>query len=108
MFLASSALASEELLKCKWFATGEIEGRLKLVEGKEFEFPVDAEKGFFYYLANGMKEEQKKALAKAGEEFLKQVNRIRKSGKGDVFAPIGVVCKDKKTKEGVIIMYFKD
>lgn len=31
MFLASSAFASEELLKCKWVATGEVEGRLRLI-----------------------------------------------------------------------------
>jgi hypothetical protein len=112
MFLASTAVpavASEEaVLKCRWFATGEVEGRLKLIEGKEFKFPVDVERGFFYYLENGMKEEQKKALARAGKEFLKQVNQLRKSGKGEVFAPIGFVCRDKETKEGVVILYFKD
>ena len=35
VFLASSsAFTSEAVLKCKWFATGEVEGGLKLVEGK--------------------------------------------------------------------------
>jgi hypothetical protein len=106
--LASSAVGSEELLKCRWVATGEIEGRLKLVEGKEFSFPIDPEKGFFHYLENGMKKEQKEALSRAGEEFLKQVKQIKGSGKGDVFAPTGLVCKDEATKEGVVLLYFKE
>jgi hypothetical protein len=109
VFLASTAFASSEtVLKCRWQATGVIEGRLKLVEGKEFSFPIDPERGFFYYLENGMKEEQKEALSRAGEEFLKQVKQIKRSGKGDVFAPAGVTCKDEATKEGVVLLYFKE
>jgi hypothetical protein len=108
MFLASTAVASEELLKCKWWATGMVEGRLKLIEGKEFSFPVNTEKGFFYYLENGMESRQKKILAKAGEEFLKQVEQLRKTGKGEVAAPIGLKCRDEKTKEGVVLLYFRE
>jgi hypothetical protein len=108
MFLASSAFASKELLKCKWVATGEVEGRLRLIEGKEFEFPIDVEKGFFYYLENGMQPRQKEALARAGVEFFKQVEQIRRSGRGDVFEPAGWLCRDENTKEGVVIIYFRD
>jgi hypothetical protein len=78
------------------------------VEGKEFEFPVNAEKGFFYYLENGMQTRQKEALARAGVEFFKQVEQIRRSGRGEVFEPAGLLCKDEKTKEGVAIIYFRD
>jgi hypothetical protein len=108
LFLASSAFASEELLKCKWVATGEVEGRLKLIEGKEFEFPVDVEKGFFHYLENGMEGKQKEVLAKAGREFLKKLEELKKKDKGKVFAPAGWVCRDEKTKEGVVLLYFKE
>jgi hypothetical protein len=85
-----------------------VEGRLKLVESKEFEFPVSLEKGLFYYLENGMEDRQKEILAKAGREFLKQVEQLKKGGKGEVSAPAGVTCKDEKTREGVVILYFKE
>ena len=109
LFLASvlSAFASEARLKCKWVATGRVAGRLKLIEGKEFEFPVSLEKGLFYYLENGMEQEQKEILVKKGKEFLKQVEQIRKSG-GEVFAPAGLTCRDEATKEGVVLLYFKE
>jgi hypothetical protein len=107
LFLASSALAAEAYLKCKWVATGEVEGRLKLVEGKEFEFPVDVGKGFFYYLENGMEREQKEILAKAGKEFLKKIEELKRS-RNRVFAPAGLKCMDERTKEGVVLLYFKE
>jgi hypothetical protein len=107
VFLASTAFASEAVLKCKWVATGMVEGRLKLVESKEFEFPVSLEKGLFYYLENGMEREQKEILAKAGREFLKQVEELRKN-KGMVSAPAGLKCVDEATKEGVVLLYFKE
>jgi len=85
MFLASSAFASSEaVLKCKWVVTGMIEGRLKLIKSKEFEFPVNVERGFFYYLENGMESRQKEILAKAGKEFMKQVEELKRSGRGKV------------------------
>jgi hypothetical protein len=108
LFLASSCFASEAVLKCKWVATGEVEGRLKLVEGKEFGFPVDLERGLFYYLENGMEREQKEILAKTGKEFLKQVEQLRREGKGEVFAPAGLTCRDEASKEGVVLLYFKE
>jgi hypothetical protein len=89
-------------------ATGRIEGHLKLVEGKEFEFPVNFEKGLFYHLENGMEREQKEILLRAGQEFLKQVEQLKREGKGDVFAPAGLVCRDETTKEGVVLLYFKE
>ena len=55
-----------------------------------------------------MKEEQKKALARSGIEFFKQVEQMRRTGKGEVFAPVGWLCRDEKTKEGVAIIYFRD
>jgi hypothetical protein len=106
LFLASSCFASE--IKCKWVATGKIEGRLKLIEGEPFEFPVDLKKGFLFYLENGMEREQKEVLARTGKEFLKQVEQLRKEGKGEVFAPAGLTCKDETTKEGVVLLYFKE
>jgi hypothetical protein len=108
LFLASTAFASEGLLKCRWVATGMVEGRLKLVESKEFEFPVSLEKGLFYYLENGMEREQKEILAKAGREFMKEVEQLKKGGKGEVSAPIGLKCMDEKTKEGVVLLYFRE
>jgi hypothetical protein len=105
--LASSALASEEaVLKCKWVATGMVENHLRLIEGKEFEFPVDLERGFFYYLENGMESEQKEALLRAGKEFLKQVEQLKSKGK--VSAPAGLKCVDEAAKEGVVLLYFKE
>ena len=109
LFLASTAgvaVGSEGLLKCKWVATGMVDGRLKLIEGKEFEFPVDYKKGFLYYLENGMEDKQKEILAKAGKEFLKQVEQLR--SKGEVSAPAGLKCWDEKTREGVVLLYFKE
>jgi hypothetical protein len=106
LFLASTAFASEGLLKCRWVATGVIEGRLKLVESKEFEFPVDTAKGLFHYLENGMEDRQKEVLAKAGKEFLKQVEQLK--SKGEVSAPIGFQCRDEKTREGVVLLYFRE
>jgi hypothetical protein len=106
VFLASTAFASEAVLKCKWVATGMVEGRLKLVESKEFEFPVDTAKGFFHYLENGMEDRQKEILAKAGKEFLKQVEQLK--NKGMVSAPAGLKCVDEATKEGVVLLYFKE
>ena len=107
LFLASASSAFASEIKCKWVATGRIEGRLKLIEGKEFEFPVSVEKGFFYYLENGMEQEQKKILLRAGQEFLKQVEQLRREG-GDVFAPVGITCRDEVAKEGVVLLYFKE
>jgi len=108
LFLASSAFTSEAVLKCKWVATGEVEGRLKLIEGKEFEFPVNAEKGFFYYLENGMERKQKEILSREAKEFLKQIEQLKSTGEGKVFAPTGWVCRDKETKEGVVLLYFRE
>jgi hypothetical protein len=108
LFLASASSAFASEIKCKWVATGRIEGRLKLIEGKEFEFPVSVEKGFFYYLENGMEQEQKEILLRAGREFLKQVEQLKKGGKGEVFAPAGLTCRDEATKEGVVLLYFKE
>jgi len=111
LFLASSGFASDlevVKLKCKWVATGEVEGRLKLVEGELFEFPVNPVRGFFFYLENGMEQKQKEILAKTGREFLKQVEQLRKEGKGNIFAPAGLTCEDEATKEGVVLLYFKE
>lgn len=66
------------------------------------------EKGFFYYLENGMQPRQKEALARAGVEFFKKIEQIRKSGRGEVFEPAGWLCRDEKTKEGVAIIYFRE
>jgi hypothetical protein len=67
LFLASSSLAAEAYLKCKWVAEKKTEGRT--FEGREFAFPVEVEKGFFYYLENGMTEKQKRILAATGKSF---------------------------------------
>jgi hypothetical protein len=55
-----------------------------------------------------MERGQKEILAKSGREFIRQVNQLRKSNKGDVFAPAGLVCHDEGTKEGVVLLYFKE
>ena len=73
-----------------------------MIEGEEFNFPVNAEKGFFYYLENGMTEEQKQVIFKAAEKFLEQLGIERGNcGAG------GLVCRDEKTKEEVVILYNK-
>ena len=103
LFLTSNALASEIVyLKCKWIAGQKVEGQMKMIEGEEFEFPVDAEKGFFYYLENGMTEEQKQVTFKAGEKFLEQLGIERGN-----CTSAGLVCRDEKSGEEVVILYSK-
>jgi hypothetical protein len=102
LFLASSsAFASDEaVLKCKWVAEKKTEGRV--FEGKEFVFPVEVEKGFFYYLENGMTEKQKRILAATGKSFKEQLK-----GERD-FTSAGLVCRDEKTGERAVLLYFKE
>jgi len=101
LFLASSAFASEEaVLKCKWVAEKKTEGRV--FEGKEFVFSVEVEKGFFYYLENGMTEKQKRILAATGKSFKEQLK-----GERD-FTSAGLVCRDEKTGERAVLLYFKE
>jgi hypothetical protein len=90
-------------LKCKWVATEEIEGRLELIEGKEFSFPVDPERGFFYYLENGMEQRQKEILAREGKRFLEEIKRMKAEKKAKIIAAAGLICKDENTKEGVVL-----
>ena len=103
LFLTSNVLASEIVyLKCKWFAGKKVEGQMKMIEGEEFEFPVDAEKGFFYYLENGMTEEQKQIGVEARNKFLEQLGIEREN-----CTSAGLVCRDEKTEEEVVIFYSK-
>jgi hypothetical protein len=102
LFLASSSsLAAEAYyLKCKWVAEKKTEGRT--LEGREFAFPVEVEKGFFYYLENGMTEKQKRILAATGKSFKEQLK-----GERD-FTSAGLVCRDEKTGERAVLLYFKE
>jgi hypothetical protein len=88
-------------LKCKWVAGKKIGEQVKMIEGEEFDFPVD-NKGFFYYLENGMTDEQKQVTFKAGEKFLEQLGIERENCTAG-----GLVCKDEKTGEGIAILYSK-
>jgi hypothetical protein len=104
LFLTSNALASEIVyLKCKWVAGKKVEKQMKMIEGEEFDFPVSAEKGFFYYLENGMTEEQKQVTFKAGEKFLEQLGIERENCTAG-----GLVCRDEKTNEKVFILFSKE
>jgi len=109
LFLVSNVLAADTggkvetlYLKCKWVAGKKVEGQVKMIEGEEFDFPVDAEKGFFYYLENGMTDEQKQVTFNAGKRFLEQLGIERENCTAG-----GLVCRDEETGEEVVIFYSK-
>jgi hypothetical protein len=102
--LASSALSEEFVLKCKWVARESLENQMKLVEGEEFDFPVDVAKGFFHYLENGMTAEQKQLLSETGKKFMQKIKLATEKGN---YTSAGLLCKDKETNEKVLILYSK-
>jgi hypothetical protein len=100
--LASNALSEEFVLKCKWVAGDRLESQL--VEGEEFDFPVDVAKGFFHYLENGMTAEQKQLLSETGKKFMQKIKLATEKGN---YTSAGLLCKDKDTNEKVLIIYSK-
>jgi hypothetical protein len=91
-------------LKYKWVAGGKVENQVKLVEGEEFDFPVEVAKGYLYHLENGMTAKQKQLLSETWKKFMEQIRLATEKGN---YTSAGLLCRDKETNEKVLILYSK-